>query len=102
MTDLVAHAKLRVRQIREVRKNRVPDEKALRKEVLKLALPATGEQLLSMMVSIVDTMLVGHLGASALAAVSWSRSQVEIRSEIVTSISFLTYSFFIYLFSPSK
>ena len=40
--------------------------------MIKLALPATGERLLSMMVSTVDTILVGHLGATALAAVSLS------------------------------
>ena len=42
---------------------------AIRRDVLNLALPATGEQLLSMMVGIVDTFLVGHLGAAPLAAV---------------------------------
>lgn len=88
LTALVAHAKLRVRQVREARRNRVPDEKRLRKEVLKLALPATGEQLLSMMVSIVDTMLVGHLGASALAAVSlasqWTFMAVTLFAAVST------------------
>jgi MATE family multidrug resistance protein len=88
LTDLVAHAKLRVRQIREVRKNRGPGKEGLRKEVLKLALPATGEQLLSMMVSIVDTMLVGHLGASALAAVSlaaqWTFMAVTLFAAVST------------------
>ena len=87
MTDLVAHAKLRVRQIREARKNRVPDEKGLRKEVLKLALPATGEQLLSMTVSIVDTMLVGHLGASALAAVSLATQWTFMAVTLFTAVS---------------
>ncbi len=38
-------------------------------DVLRLALPATAEQMLSMMVGIVDTFLVGHLGAASLAAV---------------------------------
>jgi MATE family multidrug resistance protein len=42
---------------------------AIRRDVLRLALPAMGEQLLSMTVGIVDTFLVGHLGAASLAAV---------------------------------
>ncbi len=78
MTGPVAHAKLRVRQIREARKNRGGDKEELRKEVFKLALPATGEQLLSMMVGLVDAMLVGHLGASALAAVSLANQWVYV------------------------
>ncbi|MGQ9597824.1 MAG: MATE family efflux transporter [Anaerolineae bacterium] len=44
-------------------------EASVRRDVLRLALPATGEQMLSMMVGIVDTFLVGHLGAASLAAV---------------------------------
>ena len=87
MTNLVAHAKLRVRQIRKVRKNRVPEKEGLRKEVLRLALPATGEQLLSMMVSIVDTMLVGHLGASALAAVSLATQWTFMAVTLFTAVS---------------
>jgi MATE family multidrug resistance protein len=87
LTALVAHAKLRVRQIREVRKNRVPEKEGLRKEVLKLALPATGEQLLSMMVSIVDTMLVGHLGASALAAVSLATQWTFMAMTLFAAVS---------------
>jgi putative MATE family efflux protein len=37
--------------------------------VLNLALPSAGEQMLGMLVGLVDTFLVGHLGADALAAV---------------------------------
>ena len=40
--------------------------------VLALALPAVGEQLLNMAVGLVDTFMVGHLGASAVAAVGLS------------------------------
>jgi Na+-driven multidrug efflux pump len=43
---------------------------AVRRQGLRLALPAIGEQVLSMMVSMVDPVLVGHLGAAALAVVS--------------------------------
>lgn len=67
--------------------NRVSDEKGLRKEVLKLALPAAGEQLLSMTVSIVDTMLVGHLGASALAAVSLATQWTFMAVTLFTAVS---------------
>ncbi len=87
LTALVARAKLRVRQIRGIRMNRVSDEKGLRKEVLKLALPAAGEQLLSMTVSIVDTMLVGHLGASALAAVSLATQWTFMAVTLFTAVS---------------
>ncbi|MEW6755083.1 MAG: MATE family efflux transporter [Candidatus Latescibacterota bacterium] len=38
-------------------------------EVMRLALPAAGELLLSMAVGLVNTYLVGHLGAASLAAV---------------------------------
>ena len=70
-----------------MRKNRGGDEKALRKEVLKLALPAAGEQLLSMMVGIIDTMLVGHLGASALAAVSLATQWTFLAVTLFAAIS---------------
>lgn len=87
LADLVANAKRRVYQMREARRNRVSAEGALRKEVLRLALPATGEQLLSMMVSIVDTMLVGHLGASALAAVSLATQWTFMAITLFTAVS---------------
>ncbi|MEN8098406.1 MAG: MATE family efflux transporter, partial [Chloroflexota bacterium] len=43
-----------------------------RKRVLKLAWPAVLEQLLNMSVGLADTYIVGHLGASQLAAVGLS------------------------------
>ncbi len=61
---------------KSVLSGRAPGEDVLRRQVLQLALPAIGERLLSMMVGIVDTMLVGHLGASALAAVSLANEWV--------------------------
>ncbi len=87
LADLVANAKRRVYQMREARKNQASDERVLRKEVLRLALPATGEQLLSMTVSIVDTMLVGHLGASALAAVSLATQWTFMAITLFTAVS---------------
>jgi putative MATE family efflux protein len=44
--------------------------------VLALALPAVGEQLLNMTVGLVDTFMVGHLGAAAVAAVGLSNQAV--------------------------
>jgi putative MATE family efflux protein len=44
--------------------------------MLRLAFPAMGERLLTMAVTLVDTALVGHLGASALAAVSLANEWV--------------------------
>jgi putative MATE family efflux protein len=52
------------------------DRATIRRDVLRLALPAMGEQLLSMMVGIVDTFLVGHLGAAPLAAVGLANQWV--------------------------
>jgi len=93
LAGFLASARLWVSQVRNGRHERLFGEKALRKEVLKLALPATGEQLLSMMVSIVDTMLVGHLGASALAAVSlatqWTFMAVTLFAAVSTGATAL-------------
>lgn len=93
LAGLLASARLWVGQVGNGRHRRLFGEKALRKEVLKLALPATGEQLLSMMVSIVDTMLVGHLGASALAAVSlatqWTFMAVTLFAAVSTGATAL-------------
>jgi MATE family multidrug resistance protein len=87
LTGLLTSARLRISQVKNGRKNRALDEKALRQEVLKLALPATGEQVLSLMVSIVDTMLVGHLSASALAAVSLATQWTFMAVTLFTAIS---------------
>lgn len=61
---------------------------AVRRDVLRLALPAMGEQMLSMMVGIVDTYLVGHLGAAPLAAVGlanqWVFAAVALFGAIAT------------------
>ena len=48
--------------------------------VLTLALPAVGEQLLNMMVGLVDTFLVGHLGAASVAAARRLRGRVANRN----------------------
>lgn len=78
LTDTVAGIIARSRSRAKMLANRIvrpgrggtPDEGALWRQVLTLALPAAGEQVMSLMVGIVNTMLVGHLGAGPLAAVS--------------------------------
>ncbi len=55
-------------------------------ETLRLALPAAGEQLLSMLVGIVDTFLVGHLGASALAAIGLANQWVFLTNAFFGAI----------------
>ena len=58
-----------------------------RADVLRLALPATGEQMLSMLVGIVDTFLVGHLGAESLAAVGLAYQWVFLANTLFGSIA---------------
>jgi MATE family multidrug resistance protein len=60
---------------------------AIRQDVLRLALPAMGEQLLSMMVGIVDTYLVGHLGAASLAAVGLANQWVFMATMLFGAIA---------------
>ena len=59
----------------------------IRRDVLRLALPAMGEQLLSMMVGIVDTFLVGHLGAAPLAAVGLANQWVMMATTLFGAIA---------------
>lgn len=63
------------------------DQAAIRRDVLRLALPAMGEQLLSMMVGIVDTFLVGHLGAASLAAVGLANQWVFMAMTLFGAIA---------------
>lgn len=55
--------------------------------VFALAMPAVGEQLLNMMVGMVDTFLVGHLGAAALAGVGLSNQVVMLSTSILAAIA---------------
>ncbi len=59
----------------------------IRQDVLRLALPAMGEQMLSMMVGIVDTYLVGHLGAAPLAAVGLANQWVFMANTLFGAIA---------------
>lgn len=63
------------------------DQATVRRDVLQLALPAMGEQMLSMMVGIVDTFLVGHLGAAPLAAVGLANQWVFVATMLFGAIA---------------
>ena len=62
------------------------DQDSLR-YVLDLALPAVGEQMLNMMVGLVDTFLVGHLGAAPLAAVGLSNNIVMLATTFFSAVA---------------
>jgi MATE family multidrug resistance protein len=85
--NLVAQARLRIQRIARSRRKRTEQPETLRDRVLQLALPATGEQLLSMLVSIVNTILVGHLGSAQLAAVSLATQWTFMAITFFTAIS---------------
>lgn len=57
------------------------------KRVMTLALPAVGEQLLNMMVGLTDTYLVGHLGATATAAVGLSNQLIMLATTLFSAIA---------------
>jgi MATE family multidrug resistance protein len=59
----------------------------IRRDVLRLALPAMGEQMLAMMVGIVDTFLVGHLGAASLAAVGLAAQWVLLANTLLSAVA---------------
>ena len=60
---------------------------SLQGQVLRLALPAVGEQLLNLMVGIVDTFLVGHLGKQALAAVGLANEWVMVATTFFGAVA---------------
>jgi Na+-driven multidrug efflux pump len=64
-----------------------PTFPAASQQVLSLALPAVGEQVLNMAVGVVDTILVGHLGAAALAAVGLSNHIVMMATVVFAAIA---------------
>ena len=63
------------------------EQTIIRQDVFRLALPAMGEQMLSMMVGIVDTYLVGHLGAAPLAAVGLANQWVMVAAMLFGAIA---------------
>ena len=57
------------------------------RHVVELALPAVGEQMLNMMVGVVDTFLVGHLGASSLAGVGLSNNIIMLATTLFAAVA---------------
>jgi multidrug resistance protein, MATE family len=57
------------------------------RRVFALALPAVGEQLLNMTVGLVDTFMVGHIGANAVAAVGLSNQAVMIVTTFFAAVA---------------
>jgi len=66
-------------------KTRLADERT--HSVLNLALPAVGEQMLNMLVGLADTFMVGHLGASAVAAVGLSNQAVMLVTTFFAAVA---------------
>ncbi|MGQ9766170.1 MAG: MATE family efflux transporter [Anaerolineae bacterium] len=66
-------------------KARMADERVL--HVLALALPAVGEQLLNMAVGLIDTFMVGHLGASSVAAVGLANQAIMLATTFFAAIA---------------
>jgi putative MATE family efflux protein len=83
MTELALALRRKVHSLVHARSSQA----AIRRDVLRLALPAMGEQLLSMMVGIVDTFLVGHLGAAPLAAVGLANQWVFVATMLFGAIA---------------
>lgn len=57
------------------------------KTVVRLAIPAVGEQILNASVAIVDTYLVGHLGAVELSAVGLANQYVLTATMLLTAVA---------------
>jgi multidrug resistance protein, MATE family len=66
-------------------RRRLADESYRR--VLALAMPAVAEQLLNMTVGLVDTFMVGHLGAQAVAAVGLSNQAVMLVTTFFAAVA---------------
>ncbi len=56
-------------------------------QVLRLALPAVGEQVLNMTVGLANTYMVGHHGSTALTAVGLSDNVVMLVSSFFTAVA---------------
>ncbi len=64
-----------------------PPGESIAREVLTLALPAVGEQMLNMAVGIVNTFLVGHLSAAALTGVGLSTQLIMMTIALVAAVT---------------
>ncbi len=60
---------------------------AMRSEVMHLAMPSIGEQLLNMTVQLVNTYLVGHIGAEELAAVGLSNNMMMLAQTFIMALA---------------
>lgn len=60
---------------------------SLRRQVLRLSMPAVAERVLMVLVGLVNTLLVGHLGAAALAAVGLSTTITTIAWVSVSAVA---------------
>ena len=65
-----------------------------RSAVLKLGLPAVGEQLLSLMVGLVDTYVVGHLSLAVAAAHGYDRQIALAATGISSQVTWTLITFF--------
>jgi len=63
------------------------EARSVRAEVMRLAMPSIGEQLLNMTVHMVDTYLMGHIGAAALTAVGLSNNMVMLTQTFVMAVA---------------
>lgn len=63
------------------------EARSVRAEVMRLAMPSIGEQLLNMTVHMVDTYLMGHISAAALTAVGLSNNMVMLTQTFVMAVA---------------
>ena len=63
------------------------EARTIRADVMRLAMPSIGEQLLNMTVQMVDTYLMGHISASALTAVGLSNNMVMLAQTFVMALA---------------
>jgi len=64
-----------------------PEKGEIRSQVLRLALPAMAEQVLMTLVNIVDMMMVGSLGAGAIAAVGLSNQPMFTAQALFSAVT---------------
>lgn len=62
--------------------------KAIRKQIVHLAWPVIGEQLLTTMANMVDAILVGHLNTVAMAAIGFTQTPHWLMVGLFTGIGF--------------
>lgn len=71
------------------------NEASVRRQVLRLALPAVGEQLLNTAVGLVDVFLVGHLSARAAAQLGYSSAVALAAAGLANNMVWLVTVLFI-------